>query len=40
LNRNGPRVIRDARLITRVGFAALSKFYKNNLSIIQNLIYY
>jgi hypothetical protein len=36
----GPTVISDARLITRVGFAALPKFYIDNSSIIQNLIYY
>jgi hypothetical protein len=36
----GPTVISDAGLITRVGFAALPKFYINNSSIIQMLIYY
>jgi hypothetical protein len=35
----GPTVISDAGLITCVGFAALPKFYTNNLSIIQKLIY-
>jgi hypothetical protein len=36
----GPRVISDAGLITRVEFAALPKFYTDNSSIIQNLMYY
>jgi hypothetical protein len=34
----GPTVISDAGLITRVGFAALLKFYTDNSSIIQKLI--
>jgi hypothetical protein len=40
LNRTGPTVISDTGLITRVGFAALPKFYSDNSSIIQKLIYY
>jgi hypothetical protein len=36
----GYTVISDTGLITRVGFAALPKFYTDNSSIIQNLIYY
>jgi hypothetical protein len=40
LNRTGPIVISDAGLITRVGFASLPKFYTDNSSIIQKLIYY
>jgi hypothetical protein len=36
----GPTVISDAGLITRIGFAALPKFYIDNLSIIQKLICY
>jgi hypothetical protein len=40
LNRMGPTVISDTGLITRVGFAALPKFYTDNSSIIQKLIYY
>jgi hypothetical protein len=40
LNRTGPTVISDAGLITRVGFAALPKFYTDNSSIIRKLIYY
>jgi hypothetical protein len=36
----GPTVINDAGLITRVGFVALLKFYIDNSSIIQKLIYY
>jgi hypothetical protein len=36
----GPTVISDAGLITRVGFAALPKFYTDNSSNIQKLIYY
>jgi hypothetical protein len=40
LNRTGPIVISDAGLITRIGFAALPKFYVDNSSIIQKLIYY
>jgi hypothetical protein len=39
LNRTGPTVISDVGLITRVEFAALPKFYTNNSSIIQKLIY-
>jgi hypothetical protein len=39
LNRTGPTVISDARLITRVRFAALPKFYTDNSSIIKKLIY-
>jgi hypothetical protein len=33
-------VISDAGLITRVGFATLPKFYKDNSSIVQKQIYY
>jgi hypothetical protein len=40
LNRTGPTVTSDAGLITRVGFASLPKFYTNNSSIIQKLVYY
>jgi hypothetical protein len=40
LNRTGPIVISDVGLITRVGFATLPKFYTDNSSIIQKLIYY
>jgi hypothetical protein len=40
LNRTSPTVISDAGLITRVGFAALPKFYTDNSCIIQKLIYY
>jgi hypothetical protein len=40
LKELGPTVISDAGLITHVGFAALPKFYTNNSSIIQKLIYY
>jgi hypothetical protein len=40
LNRTSPTVISDAGLITRVGFAALPKFYTDNSSIIQKLIYF
>jgi hypothetical protein len=40
LNITGPTVISDAGLITRVGFAGLPKFYTDNSSIIQKLIYY
>jgi hypothetical protein len=36
----GPTVISDTGLITRVRFAALPKFYIDNSSIIQKLIYY
>jgi hypothetical protein len=36
----GPTVISDAGLITRVGFAALPKYYTDNSSNIQKLIYY
>jgi hypothetical protein len=39
-NRTGPTIISDAGLITHVGFAALPKFYTDNSSIIQKLIYY
>jgi hypothetical protein len=40
LNRTGPTVFSDAGLITCVGCAALPKFYTDNWSIIQKLIYY
>jgi hypothetical protein len=40
LNRTGPTVISDVGLITRIKFSALPKFYTDNLSIIQKLIYY
>jgi hypothetical protein len=36
----GPTVISNAGLITRVGFAVLPKFYTDNSSNIQKLIYY
>jgi hypothetical protein len=36
----GPTIISDVGLITSVGFAANPKFYTNNSSIIQKLIYY
>jgi hypothetical protein len=35
-----PTVISDKGLITRVGFAALTKFYTDNTSNIQKLIHY
>jgi hypothetical protein len=40
LNTIGPHSYSDAGLITRVRFAALLKFYTDNSSIIQKLIYY
>jgi hypothetical protein len=40
LNRTGPTVISDAGLITHVCFAALPKYYTDNSSNIQKLIYY
>jgi hypothetical protein len=40
LNRLGPTVISDVGQITRVGFATLPKFYTDNSSVIQKLIYY
>jgi hypothetical protein len=40
LNRTSPTVISDAGLITCVGIAGLPKFYTDNSSIIQKLIYY
>jgi hypothetical protein len=40
LNRTGPTVSSDTGLITRIGFAALQKFYTDNSSIIQKPIYY
>jgi hypothetical protein len=36
---DGPTVISDVGLITHIRFAALPKFYTDNSSIIQKLIY-
>jgi hypothetical protein len=36
----GPTVISDMGLITRIGFAAIPKFYTDNMSNLQKLIHY
>jgi hypothetical protein len=36
----GPMVISYTALITHVGFAAIPKFYSDNMSILQKLIHY
>jgi hypothetical protein len=36
----GPTVISDTGLITRVGFAAIPKFYTDNTSNLQKQIHY